>query len=57
MEVCEEAVIGELSEMKQTTFPIILEILMDQNFPFNAPKLYAKTNVLVGWIYWDSNTF
>jgi len=51
VEVCEEAVIGELSEMKQTTFPIILEILMDQNFPFNAPKLYAKTNVLVGWIY------
>jgi len=44
VEVCEDVIIGELSELKHTTLPIIFEILMDQNFPFNAPKLYPKTN-------------
>jgi len=44
VEVCEDVIIGELSELKHTNLPIIFEILMDQNFPFNAPKLYPKTN-------------
>jgi len=44
IEVCEGALISKIPKVKLLRFPIIFEFLMDQNFPFNPPKIFAKTH-------------